>query len=77
MTPNRPTTPMTEPSNEQINTGASSPAVAAHAAAAAREGQEATTAAGHTPPNFPPASTPPAEPRSRAIPSATRPCLQT
>ena len=25
MTPDRPTTPMTEPSNEQINTGASSP----------------------------------------------------
>ncbi len=48
MTPNRPTTPpMTEPSNEQTNTGAASPAVAAHAAAAARDGREGTTATGH------------------------------
>ena len=48
MTPDRPTTPpMTEPSNEQTNTGASSPAVAAHAAAAARDGREGTTATGH------------------------------
>ena len=34
MTPDRPTTPMTEPSNEQINTGASSPPADAQAAAA-------------------------------------------
>ena len=48
MTPDRPTTPpMTEPSNEQINTGAASPAAAAHAAAAARDGREGTTATGH------------------------------
>ena len=48
MTPDRPTTPpMTEPSNEQTNTGAASPAAAAHAAAAARDGREGTTATGH------------------------------
>ena len=48
MTPDRPTTPpMTEPSNEQINTGAASPAAAAPAAPAARDGREGPTATGH------------------------------
>jgi phosphate transport system ATP-binding protein len=48
MTPDRrTTTPMTEPSNEQINTAASSPAAAAHAAAAARDGRQSATATGH------------------------------
>ena len=47
MTPNRPTTPMTEPS-EQINTGASSPLEAAPSAATAgADSRPAATAAGH------------------------------
>ena len=47
MTPDRPTTPMTEPSNEQINTGASSPGADGQAAAAALDGRSEATAAGH------------------------------
>ena len=47
MTPDRPTTPMTEPSNEQINTGASSPPADGQAGATAVDGRPAATAAGH------------------------------
>ena len=47
MTPDRPTTPMTEPSNEQINTGAASPPADGQAAAAAVDGRPEATAAGH------------------------------
>jgi len=47
MTPDRPTTPMTEPSNEQINTGASSPPADGQAGATAVDGRPEATAAGH------------------------------
>ena len=47
MTPDRPTTPMTEPSNEQINTGVPTPGADGQAAAAALDGRSEATAAGH------------------------------
>ena len=47
MTPDRPTTPMTEPSNEQINTGVPSPGADGQAAAAALDGRSEANAAGH------------------------------
>ena len=47
MTPDRPTTPMTEPSNEQINTGVPSPGADGQAGATAVDGRPEATAAGH------------------------------
>jgi phosphate transport system ATP-binding protein len=45
--PDRPTTPMTEPSREQINTGASSPLEAVEPGATSADGGPAAAVAGH------------------------------